>query len=226
MGKIPPACTSRESYWRRRINKGLANSWIMPDQDLVPFGPQLLQDQDLMISDLLARETKEWNAALVNRLLPELSEHIISIRPSILGSRDTYIWTQQNSGIYTAKSSYYSSLQDSVQSTPQLLNDRTWNWQKLIWSPPLLPKIKMFLWKCAQNALSTGANLQKRGLLNNTVCIRCGAIETLKHIFFDCTFATEVWNLCPWCLLSDWSDIDSFQAALQASVTKINLPPT
>ncbi|KAF2597423.1 hypothetical protein F2Q68_00011197 [Brassica cretica] len=71
----------------------------MPDQDLVPFGPQLLQDQDLMISDLLARETKEWNAALVNRLLPELSEHIISIRPSILGSRDTYIWTQQNSEI-------------------------------------------------------------------------------------------------------------------------------
>ena len=85
-----------------------SNSWIKPDQDLVPFGPQLLQDQDLMISDLLARETKEWNAALVNRLLPELSEHILSIRPSILGSRDTYIWTQQNSGIYTAKSSYFS----------------------------------------------------------------------------------------------------------------------
>lgn len=42
-----------------------------------------------------------------------------------------------------------------------------WDWKKYIWNPDLLPKIKLFLWKCAQNGLPTGENLQRRGVLDN-----------------------------------------------------------
>ena len=78
------------------------DSWICTSSDLKPSGPILPQHQDLLVSDLLSRETKEWNRALIDDLLPELSEHITSIRPSLLGAADAFIWTQSNSGIYSA----------------------------------------------------------------------------------------------------------------------------
>ncbi|KAF3589449.1 hypothetical protein F2Q69_00029349 [Brassica cretica] len=54
-----------------------------------------------MVSDLLTRETREWNIAKVENLLPELKSHILSLRPSILGSRDSFIWPLQRSGSST-----------------------------------------------------------------------------------------------------------------------------
>ncbi|XP_056843436.1 uncharacterized protein LOC130495880 [Raphanus sativus] len=178
-----------------------------------------------MVSDLLLRESKEWNHALVKKLLPELAEHIFSIRPSITGMKDTYIWTQQNTGNYSAKSGYYATQKIKTQSTISLLGDPNWNWQKLIWNPKLLPKIKMFMWRCAINNLPTGDNLRKRGLLGHTSCAKCGAEETLEHILFRCTTAKETWELCPWSTPLDPLVCSSFRSTLQSSFSKVNLPP-
>lgn len=201
------------------------DSWIFPAQDIKPVGPILPQDQDLMVADLLSRETKEWNKSLVERLLPELAEHIYSIRPSTRGITDTYIWTKQQSGVYSVKSGYYSTQQEKIQSTTLLLDGNIWNWQKYIWTPNLLPKIKLFLWCCALNNLPTGENLRKRGLLGHTTCVKCGAEETIEHILFQCETAVKVWDLCPWYVPLDPRTCFSFKETLQASRLKITLPP-
>ena len=143
------------------------DSWINSAEDFKYVGPVLEQSQDLLVADLLTRETKEWNKALVEKLFPELSHLIFSIRPSLHGSKDAYIWTEQQSGTYSVKSGYYSAYMEKLQSTPTLLEDTMWDWKKYIWNPDLLPKIKLFLWKCAQNGLPTGENLQRRGVLDN-----------------------------------------------------------
>lgn len=62
------------------------------EENLKPFGPISLQDKDLMVSDLLTRETREWNIAKVENLLPELKDHILGLRPSLLGSHGSFIW--------------------------------------------------------------------------------------------------------------------------------------
>lgn len=184
-----------------------------------------LQDQDLLVSDLLSRETKEWNQALIEKLLPELKEHILSIRPSITGTSDSYIWTQQKSGIYSAKSGYYAAQREKIQSTSTLLDHPNWNWQKYIRNPKLLPKVKFFIWRCAINNLPTGENLQKRGLLTHTLCTKCGEVETLEHILFQCETAKKVWELFPWTVTPDPQDVSPFRSMLQSSFTKVNLPP-
>lgn len=74
--------------------KAWSESWINPSAYLIPSGSVLLQDQDMMVSDLLSRETKKWNKALVERLFPELTEYILSIRVSTTCVRDSFIWTQ------------------------------------------------------------------------------------------------------------------------------------
>lgn len=128
------------------------DSWIKPDTKMKPYGPVLAQDQDLLVSDLLSRETKEWNKIKIDKLLPEPSSHILSIYPSKLGARDSYFWGFHSSGTYTAKTGYLSLQTTKLQSTAELLEQDTegWSWTKYVWSPNLLPKLKMFLWKLSQ----------------------------------------------------------------------------
>lgn len=104
--------------------------------------------------------------SFVTKLSPQLTEFIFSIRPSTTGAWDSFIWTQQKTGIYSAKSGYYSAQIEKIQSTTTFLKSQNWNWQKYVWSPKLLPKVKMFIWRCALNNLPTRENLRKRGLQN------------------------------------------------------------
>ena len=170
------------------------DAWIDSGSNLKPIGPVLLQDQDLLVSDLLSRETKEWNRAKVENLLPELASHILALKPSKLGAQDAHIWNLNKTGEYTAKSGYISLQSPKIQSTLALLDTDVvgWDWNKHIWSPHLLPKLKMFLWKVGQNALPTIENLQKQGVQITTNCCRCGEPETTLHLLFHCDIARKV----------------------------------
>lgn len=59
-----------------------------------------------MVSDLLTRETREWNAIKVESILPEPKEHILALKPSLLGAQDAFVWPLQKSGEYTVKTGY------------------------------------------------------------------------------------------------------------------------
>lgn len=203
------------------------DSWINPEKNLRPQGPVFLQDQDLLVSDLLSRETKEWNLARVKNLLPELADHILTLRPSKLGAPDSHVWSFHSSRAYSAKSGYLALQATKFQSTSLLLDNEPdeWSWNKHIWSPKLLPKIKMFMWKIAQNALPTIENLQKRGMQITTSCCRCGEPETTLHLLFQCNFAKEVWALGPWSVTFIPSYRVSFKSALIASRSWSNLSP-
>lgn len=104
-----------------------SDSWINSAEDFKHVVPVLEQNQYLMVADLLTRETKEWNKALVEDLFPELSHLIFSIRPSLNGSKDFYIWRKQQSGIYSVKSGYFSTYIEKLQSTHTLLEESNWD---------------------------------------------------------------------------------------------------
>lgn len=97
------------THLRKAIGNGettslWSDSWICPERNIKPFGPITEKEQDLMVSDILTRESREWNQEKIENLLPELSSHILALRPSVLGSHDSFIWTLQKLGNYTAKS--------------------------------------------------------------------------------------------------------------------------
>lgn len=165
-----------------------SDSWINLADDLRPFGPTTKQEHDLLVADLLSSETKEWDVARINESLPELTHLILRIKPSVLEVEDAYIWPLQKSGNYSTKSGYYAGSQATHASSIAATATATVNWKKLIWTPRLSPKLKLFLWRVLHNALPTGENLQRRGLLANTLCVRCGEIETANHLFFHCNF--------------------------------------
>lgn len=116
-------------------------SWIKSNENLRFQGPVLQQDIDLMVSDVLTRETREWNRARIDNLMPELTSHIMSLRPSILDAHDAYIWPLTSNGSYSAKSGYNALITTKPHARP-LHRPDNWNWKKNLWNPPLLPKIK------------------------------------------------------------------------------------
>ena len=185
-----------------------------------------LDDKDFVVADVLTRETGIWNKAALEKYLPSLIDEILLLHPSTTGAEDSYAWLLQSSGSYSAKSGYTSLQKDG---TIQEINARipaSFNWFRSVWNTQTLPKVQLFLWKIIQNALPTGKNLQRRGLLSNTNCIRCGEQETTLHLVFHCDFAQQVWNLVPWSspLLS--LQVSNFAEELDRSRHRLNLPPT
>jgi hypothetical protein len=72
---------------------------------------------------------------------------------------------------------------------------------KEVWRFKCIPKIDMFIWTLAHNAILTGDNLKKKGWEGPTRCPFCvSKEETVAHILLNCSFAREVWNLAlaPW----------------------------
>ncbi|KAG5394941.1 hypothetical protein IGI04_024904, partial [Brassica rapa subsp. trilocularis] len=132
-----------------------------------------IKNQDFLVSELLSRVTKKWNETFIGDLLPDLRDHILSIKPIVLDIHDTYIWPKQKNGLYTAK---------------------------------------------------FGDNLQKIGFILDTICLRSGAPKIVPHILFQCPFAIETWNICPWVHSFSLNQDTDFKTTFQASYKWHNLP--
>lgn len=83
---------------------------------------------------------------------------------------------------------------------------------------------KNFFWKATHNALTTRDNLQKIGFILDTICLRSGAPKIVPHILFQCPFAIETWNICPWVHSFSLNQDTDFKTTFQASHKWHNLP--
>ena len=68
-------------------------------------------------------------------------------------------------------------------------------WHKLLWAPFVLPKHAVIAWMVIQNRLPTLDRLKKWGLVMDETCVLCHhEAETREHLFFQCSFAVEIWK--------------------------------
>ncbi|KAL0421131.1 UNVERIFIED_CONTAM: hypothetical protein Slati_3136000 [Sesamum latifolium] len=59
-----------------------------------------------------------------------------------------------------------------------------------------MPKVLLFAWICARDALPTVSNLWKRGVRVEGGCLGCGSKEEdLMHVLYLCNFARLTWAL-------------------------------
>ena len=66
-------------------------------------------------------------------------------------------------------------------------------WSKL-WMLNVPKKIKVFGWRACQNILPTRANLRRRKVMDEDVCMLCSReAETGVHALWDCAVARDVW---------------------------------
>jgi hypothetical protein len=55
-------------------------------------------------------------------------------------------------------------------------------------------RIHVFLWLLSNNKLLTRDNLRKRRRGNYQSCLFCAESESISHLFFDCTVASQAWK--------------------------------
>ncbi|KAL0409770.1 UNVERIFIED_CONTAM: hypothetical protein Sradi_1911400 [Sesamum radiatum] len=63
------------------------------------------------------------------------------------------------------------------------------------------PKVALFAWRCAWDALPTTTNLKHRGAPITEGCVNCSEeAEDTLHALFSCSFARLVWGFLglPW----------------------------
>lgn len=86
------------------------------------------------------------------------------------------------SGEYTTKSGYEFAM--TMTEEPQA-DGRNINWYQAVWNVPTAPKVRMLVWKALKGALPTSERLQDRHIDIEPNCKRCGAPESILHLFFQ-----------------------------------------
>ncbi|CAN7106163.1 unnamed protein product [Brassica rapa subsp. narinosa] len=69
-----------------------------------PYGLVQEKNMDLIVADLLTRESRTWNISRIQSILPHHLHDIQKIRPRILEIEDSYVWLDAKSGVYSTKS--------------------------------------------------------------------------------------------------------------------------
>jgi hypothetical protein len=98
---------------------------------------------------------------------------------------DKLIWLNSSKGDFTFKDAY-------LHKAPSGQNI---HWAKTIWSPDIPPSKSLTVWRLMHNKLPTDDNLSLRGCFLPSICNCCSNhAETSYHLFFECTYASRLWN--------------------------------
>lgn len=91
--------------------------WLSTDTPLTPYGPPPEKYQDMIVADLLTRETREWNSKAVKNVFSLMVDAITLLKPSMTGGVDGVAWLGSRSGTYTTRSEYFAAVEHEQQMT-------------------------------------------------------------------------------------------------------------
>ncbi|KAG7552734.1 Dirigent protein [Arabidopsis thaliana x Arabidopsis arenosa] len=120
--------------------------------------------------------------------------------------RDRVLWRGKND---TFKSHF--STKDTWNHIRTTSN--TVAWHKGVWFTHATPKYSFCVWLAAHDRLATGARMLKWNRGASGVCNLCNScIETRDHLFFSCSFSSEIWDSLARGLLkqhytTDWTQL-------------------
>ncbi|XP_050111742.1 uncharacterized protein LOC126590298 [Malus sylvestris] len=155
-----------------------------------------------MVSDIIDSSSNSWRDDVISDgfnqddVLPILS---IPLSHSSLGDR--LVWHHTTNGVYSVKTRYglavklmeYGALRRKGRGAPSEFNKQNMVWNN-IWRLQVPNKIKIFIWRCCNNALAVRRNLKRCHMRIDNVCGVCNLyIETENHMFFQCEISHVFW---------------------------------
>ncbi|KAL0430743.1 UNVERIFIED_CONTAM: hypothetical protein Sradi_0700300 [Sesamum radiatum] len=113
----------------------------------------------------------------------------------------TVIWKPSNKGLFSVRSAYDVAVEldargsaSSSQPFPFLAEGCENFWQQM-WALVVPPRVRVQAWRFCYEAIPTMDNIAKCHPGVETHCVLCGAVETIKHVLWECHFARMVWAL-------------------------------
>lgn len=110
-----------------------------------------------------------------------------SLTPHI-SQEDSVVWNLTANGRFSIKSAW-NALRRVRTPHPVV------NWSKVIWFKHAVHRWSIIQWMTVLGSLSTRDRLLKLGMLVDAQCVMCSAAnETHEHLFFQCSFSSQVWK--------------------------------
>ena len=120
------------------------------------------------------------------------------VRPIQPPAEDRLLFTYAKDGKFSTKKAYQLIRGD------QPVNGEKEFWKWLWGHKGLLPKFKLFIWKCWFKAIPVQAVLARRMPHLSPLCTICNQEnETVVHALFRCQFARSAWLASPLSIRSD-----------------------
>lgn len=108
---------------------------------------------------------------------------------------DQVLWHYNKKAFYSVKSGYQLALQMRFPNKPSSSEEGKSSWS-LIWYLQIPEKVKIFMWRVANNMLPTTENLWKKIVLQTPWCQRCRSYEkSTFHSLFECKASRKIWKL-------------------------------
>ncbi|GKV33856.1 hypothetical protein SLEP1_g42305 [Rubroshorea leprosula] len=162
---------------------------------LIPKGKEKKCNQMGNTKDGMWKWDLAWRRSLFEWEVDSAEELNVMIKDTriSLGSPDKWLWTHNNDGKYSTKSTYSMLIKDHDGLNGASTFKRVWN--------PILPnKIAAFNWQVLLNRIPTKLNLLKRGCAKgweDSKCVMCEVEgEDSDHLFLTCRMVKWLWKAC------------------------------
>ncbi|XP_057790295.1 uncharacterized protein LOC131007151 [Salvia miltiorrhiza] len=178
---------------RIRIGK---DPWLPSGKGLFKVARVDEADKNRKAKELMDEDLSSWDLQKVEDLIEPRDRWRVTVQLRCNPSeRDKPFWPGGKLNTYTVKSGYRLAmdLRQRDEASSSMAAGGLWKW---IWGLEVIPKVKLFMWKCLANALPTAMLLRSRNVEIDPLCRRCGAHEeTLEHALRDCA---GVWSIVEW----------------------------
>lgn len=172
--------------------------WLPTIPPRQPSGIRPIQKPNLLVFELIDRNTKSWNLDFLRTLfIPEDIPLITSLRISRSFKVDSFCWVYTKSGIYSVNTGYDEMCRLDNDTSPELCTEPSiTSLTQQVWQVKTVPKIQHFMWQSLSNCVPVCSRLADRHCHPVQTCPRCGLDEeTVNHMLFECPLATQTWAL-------------------------------
>ncbi|XP_058742332.1 uncharacterized protein LOC131614798 [Vicia villosa] len=146
----------------------------------------------------------KWDfSKAVTPIPPNLQLQISKCFIPIVNRHDTRVWIHSQFGDMSAKTAYEFKRTKGDQK----------EWWRWIWSKSIPPSKSSLVWRLLHRKVPTDEQWRRRNFAMASKCVLCSAAEeTDQHLFFDCSYASYLWNWYQTMLnlplpISGWSDL-------------------
>ena len=158
--------------------------------------PARMEEGGWFVSDLINQEQKMWYSEIIRaNFHKEDADAILKIPLSHRQASDMILWLHTKKGVYSVKSGYHvarqlKKMESWAEASAGPIGVQVWS---KLWMLNVPKKIKVFGWRACQNILPTRANLRRRKVMDEDVCMLCSReAETGVHALWDCAVARDV----------------------------------
>lgn len=139
---------------------------------------------DTVASVISTHRRRRHRAVVFN----QIEDQIDALRSHVTTQNDISLW-KCNIDKFKAKFSSNETWVLLRESSPIC------SWYKGVWFPQATPKYTFLTWLATRNRLATGDRVSRWNVDANTSCVFCkDELETRDHLFFSCSYCSQVWS--------------------------------